>query len=662
MRTSLLTAIVALVLCPPVCAQITTFTLTAGATGTLPFTVGVALKKGDAPATINASLSNYQVVVKATWNDGSVKHAIVSGRAPLRSGSPLTVNVTAASSAPGGTDLTCADIQTAAPSASIQAAGIGSVNLALLLGSPFRTWITGPEMVECHYRGAIGSDATLVGWFHVRLYAGGSMFVRAVVENGYLDLPTTDRSYVPAISINGATVYDNKGASLVHRAHTRYMAEAWIGTDPQITVAHNTTYLKATKLVPNYATGSPGGSVLNGLTQTYTPMGIGDWSPSMANSGFQEQIGILPKWDALYITSNGDARAFRSVLANAKSLCSYPIVWRDSKTALMIKPSDRPAWTFNGNNVGGSDTLSFDSGNKNWDLSHHGSGGYLAYLITGDYLYFQILADQASMPYLANTPLNGQSTNRIFQLQTRAVAWSTRTVGQYVGIAPAGDPIAAEYRKLLASQADYWSAKAHSAGQNALGYLYSYEIGAYPTGRVAPWQQHFWVQSWGYVSDLEPFADMTTWNEVRDHLYKSVVGIHGPNGTENYCYSQGSSYTIAVATDNNGDPATWFDSWGRVFQQTHGMANTSCGNSLAGSGGGEPSLASTGYWGNLLPALAYAVDHAAPGAAAGWSRITGASNWPAFRDSGFSDTPVWGIAPRDTASSAGGGGRKIQLR
>ena len=37
-------------------------------------------------------------------------------------------------------------------------AGIGTVSLSTLLASPVRTWLSGPEMVEAHYRGAPGGE------------------------------------------------------------------------------------------------------------------------------------------------------------------------------------------------------------------------------------------------------------------------------------------------------------------------------------------------------------------------------------------------------------------------------------------------------------------------------------------------------------------------
>jgi hypothetical protein len=379
----------------------------------------------------------------------------------------------------------------------------------------------------------------------------------------------------------------------------------------------------------------------------------------MGDTGYQDQIGLLPLWDGLYLTSGADARAYKSVIANAKALNSYAIVWNDSATQLPTTPSGRPNWTVLGPNGGGGSVPG--AGSLNWELAHHGSGGYLAYLITGDYYYLETMEDQAAACYLSNTssnyydPDNGLGTSRLLKSQTRAVAWCNRTIGQLAGIGPL-DSVVNDYRSLLANNAAYWKSISQKSGINRLGYLYSYElvVGGYGTGVASPWQEHFWVQTYGYISDLEPFTDMTTWNAVRDYLYNAPVGILGPVGTNNYCYTQASNYTLTISSSNNGDPTTWYGNWGQVYQATTGTANTTCGTTLNGSSGGAPSSASGGYWGNLMPAIAYAVDHGASGASAAWNRLTSASNWSTVDQSGFDDVPIWGIVPRSGSSTPPG--------
>jgi hypothetical protein len=304
-------------------------------------------------------------------------------------------------------------------------------------------------MVEAHYRAQVGTDPTLVAWFYVRMYKGGKIWIRTAVENGYVDITTGDKSYAPVVTIGGIVVYNNGGGTLAHYAHTRWTAEGWINGDPQITPKLDTTYLKNSELVPNYITTTADSATLNGLYQTYAPNQNGNWTLDMGNTGYQDMIGILPQWDALYITSGADSRAYKSVLANASALNSYPIVWDDSVTKLTMIPSNRPNWTVQG-------TTAYAAGSLRWDHAHHGSGGYLAYLITGDYYYLETMENQSAMCYLMTSTSKGLGTSRVFKDQTRGMAWCNRTVGQLVAISPAGSVVANDFAQLLSNNTNYW--------------------------------------------------------------------------------------------------------------------------------------------------------------------------------------------------------------
>lgn len=629
---------------PPSGPLVTSFQLQTPQSGTrVPFTVGLAFGKGDVTGTPALQLAEQQVVVTRRWNDNSVKHAVASGHVDLVAGAANTVNVLR-SGGMAGTALTAADIAIAAPQASVSLGAYGSVDLASLLAAPVRTFVAGPEMAEAHYRATVGGDQTFQVWFHVRHYKTGRTWIRVSVENGALDVASSSKSYTPTVSIGGATVFNNGGLVLTHHANTRWTAEGWIGGDPQITPKHDTAYLKAAQLVPNYHALQPGAVVLGQLYESYMYGQGGDWTPSMGNTGYQEQIGLLPLWDALYITSQADARAYRSVIANAKALNSYRIVWTDSATRLPLRLTDRPTWTFYGPGGGGGDPAG--TGTLHWESAHHGSGGYLAYLITGDYYHLETMMHQSAMCYLGQSSTGGSGTARFISGQTRRMAWCLRTIGQLAGIAPPS-PIVDDYRALLASNANTLNARRLDPQMNGLGYLYDYGANgvlAYGNGASSPWMQHFKMQAFGHVSDLEPLADMTTWNAVRNHLYKGAVGILGPAGAGNYCFTRASNYTIKFSAGESLDPTTWYDSWGEVYQGTFGAPNTSCGNTLEGGSGGSPTHMS-GYWGNLMPAIAYAVDDGAPGAGDAWGRLTVATNWSTLINSA-ADLPTWAVVPR----------------
>lgn len=290
-----------------------------------------------------------------------------------------------------------------------------------------------------------------------------------------------------------------------------------------------------------------------------------------------------------------------------------------------------------------------------------GAAGSKAYLITGDYFHLETMEYQAATIYLANDSSQGSGTSRMLYQQDRSVAWSNRTVGQLAAIGPSDD-IVDDFVYLLSTQVDHWNTVRQSAGMNALGFLYSYQLesNVYGTGKLAPWMHHFWVATYGYLSDLEPLSSMTNLNAVRDHLYKIPVGMLGPNGTDYYCFNDASQYEMKVSATQTSDPADYYDSWGTVYEETTGSPNTSCANILDGSDSGVPTIA-TGYWANLLPAIAYAVEDGATGASDAWTRMTGATNFSTFESAGFDDAPVWGIYPRSIGEGGGSGEQSLSL-
>ena len=320
---------------------VTTFELTSEITGTVPFTTAVGFKRGDVLTSPVLDLDNYQVDVKRRWPDNSVKHAIFSGTYNSVANSHTVVTVLSGGDTMTGVTLTEADIVTAAPTATVDLGPYGTASLSLLLGTPNKIWIQGPEMVEAHYHTVASGSSDLSVWFHVRLYKGGEVRVRTVVEYGYADMYQTADAigYRPVVTIGGNTAYefpllnitditheessvtagsyrqvittsaphgwypddsfwvtgvsgmpelnnmamrvsysgdmtettfrnyyddsdtpdppptytDGGQVLMAHHPHTRWSTLGWIGiTDPETTVAHDTDYIQASELVPNY--------------------------------------------------------------------------------------------------------------------------------------------------------------------------------------------------------------------------------------------------------------------------------------------------------------------------------------------------------------------------------------------------------------------------
>lgn len=688
-------------------SAIAAFTLKAPASqAAAPFCIGHAFRKGDVPAGsyVITDLAQSAVVPLRTWNDGSLKHAAIIGRAPLTANVARQVNLSVTTTAPAGTNLTAADIAAAGPTASVQCGALGTVSLASLLATPARTFLSTPEMVECHYTAAVGSDASLYVWFHVRLFADGRLWVRAIVGNGYLEQASASHSaevrkdYVPIVIIGGATVWDNGGATYKHYAKTRWDITGWIGGDPQVTPRHDTGYLNRTKLIPNFWKNNPSQATIDAwaaptitvnvsgnyafdAVTTYTPGENMAYTPPMGQSGFQDMIGLLPTWEALYCTSGAQATMYRVVLDHARAINSFAIAYVDQASRNPVKLSSYATWSAEGAGGAGGSTMSSmrqdGTDTLTWEAAHTPSFGYLAYLLTADYYYLETLQFGATMHYLVTTSGAGSGVNRDLGGQVRARGWGYRTLAQAAAIYPSslsalyGDTASWLANLMTARKAKYVTNPAASAW---LGYEDAYsnrlDTGVAPDGQlclqVAPWEYHFVAQAMGMAYDIEPvgttaMADLATF---RDYAQSAPVWILGGTGSTEFNFGYASSYVVNIRADIAS--STWAPpdhthliptDGGQIYSDTFATTATPLTNpgtnTLMGDSGGAPTGAK-GYWGNLLPALAYAVDHGKAGALAGWNRLKGASNWSSQDVTAdyANNSPQWGVVPRADSQPA----------
>ena len=612
------------------------------AAGQDPVMAGIVFPRGAVTGDIKASDPGLYVTIKRTWNDGSIKHAVVSGVATADQ------EVTFTRGAHTGTALTHADIQAAGPTAVVDLGVYGSVSLAdLIVSAPHRTWISTPGMVESHYRADVAGTSLMV-WFHVRHWSDGSTWVRSVVENPVMiRTDALDYTYDATVTIDGVQAESLTGH--VHYRNTAWTADRWIGaTQHDVVVRHDTAQIQATDLTPPYGMASAiDEAALDVLPVSHTVGGTLLYTTSMGAGGFQKQIGLLPNWEAQYLVS-GDDRAWRSVRAHVNAILTYPVIWRNADHEI-LKPTDNPLGNYGSTGAHGG-TGNLGPAEANWETAHHPSVGYLCYLLTGDHLALDAMTGQCATLYQQLSTSTGSSVNRISRSQTRGTAWFIRTVGQAAAIVPDDHINKQDLQAWLDGNAQYArdrSTDDPTAVDSQLGYPWTWST-YNPNAplKVAPWMHNFWIAAMGHVSDLEPLADMTDFNRLRDWMYRGTVGILGDDA--GYCFTLAGNYTLGVSDEivpNFGqrDASQLYQSWDDVWLATHGPTPPGCDNTLGGTSGSNPSSAPTGYWGNLLPAIQYAVKHNAPGAAVAWDRLAAADNYADIANAGWSSTPVWGV-------------------
>ncbi|MFM2450467.1 MAG: hypothetical protein RIS44_2917 [Pseudomonadota bacterium] len=653
-----------------------------------PFTLGFAFRAGDVAAgqsVVSADVPRLQVVAKNRWPDGSLKFAVVSGLAALLANVPLTVRLSPGATVSGASALTLAELKATGITAAVTTSAFGEASWAAAdWDAPFKQWVSGPEMSSWLFRKPLGSDAHLVAWLEVRLYAGGAVEVLPWLENGYLLIPGATNKLATYAFRLGGTERFSADINLPNHCRTPLVSGAstshWLGNDPRVTPKHDTGYLQSTDLVPSYmATVPPDAPRVKALAATFTPLQQSNLPAGMGAAGYHPSIGLLPEWDVLYLTSTSQA-AYTGVIFNAYSAGRYGIHWRDEKTQAPALFASYPGYNLgSGSGIGDSGASSTNqyfaasTGTvpATWKTSHHPAVGYLAYLVTGAFyhletLQFAAVTNHFRVPQHVRQGATGlQLTDSV---STRGSAWALRTLALAATATPDADTVQKnQYVNTLANSMTWYHARYVAQANNPQGYTREVEVNGAPsndayTPRVDPYSQSSFMHNFltgvlGWCKALRiPFEASVAAKFEAFYVWKarSVIGLFGGTDPSEYLYRDAGLVVIQVAPRDNSNwingTGPWYDNFGQMWDATHNGSLAGYGQPARtkaledGSlrGGFFPS--GTSYWGNLQPAIAYAVQHRLPGALEGYRRMTEANNWSQLTNS-FNKDPVWSVRP-----------------
>ena len=685
------------------------------------------MRQGEIPSgqgVVVQGIDNAQVDVRNRWRDGSVKFTLVSGRVDVDAGAPVTATLRAGTATGGGHALTEDDLLASGTAATLQFADGPLVSLRSLVGRAaaasatggvvggrVRTLASGPRMSAWLYCAPAGSNAHLMAWFEVRFYGGSTVQVLPWIENGWTRVPgCAGQSGRLVFTLNGTTRFD---AADVHLAnHCRVVAQDNVGVGhwdaaPDLYAAPDPEYLQLSLLVPSYLADTSGATArLEGLTQRYSPAlfgqlttsprdsggngtANGEFDAAMAAGGYHSGIGLLPEWDAFYLTSRADQRAWRAVVANAMGYGRYGVHFRDELTLRPVLHTDVPNKTLRqgsnhniadvgANQFGAAETLPAVAGlavgaatlkPEYWAMTHHPSAGYLAYLLTGHEFFLEQCQFVAGTCFLRQNNLYRDYVNGLqltHQETVRAVAWALRTVFQAATISVDGSAQQDAFARLATNNADHYHASyvATPCGSFGVPRPYSnFQPTAVPARyNVNAWELDFWVGVWGYGVRLGlpiSAASQARMEALFAWTAQWIVGRLGPLGNAStWGYNSAArDRSVSIAPSSTAAPWTgnqgpWFANWGEAFELSLGASNAT--NTSPGLGSFDANNGSfpdaTSYWGNLMPAIAYAVDLRVPGAVDAYARMTNAPNWSQFVNSA-SSSPVWAIRPRSPSGS-----------
>lgn len=675
------------------------FTLYPSATvANAPFALGHAFKQGDVPvgSQVVAPFADFQCTPKNVWPDGSLKFAVLAGRANVSGTTPLSVQLSI------GTPSTGTNIAASSISA-VVTIDCGTFGAVTFSGSdwatPFDTWVSGPKMSWFRYRKPVASDPHLVVWIEARVWSGGEVEIFAPLENGYFfKAAPTNKSATFSLTLGG-TQRVSTAIDLKHHQRTPLLTGAalayWLGADPGVTPFPDPAYLQATELVPSYNSLAAGSTSALGslLPTTYTPLQQGGFNYSsdvMSGTGYQPAIGLLPTHDAAYFTCNDNpVLRYQSVVRNGFSAGRYGIHFRDETTNYPPKYSAYktaglwPGGSIkNAGDVNGAVTPAATGGEApQYDPAHCPSMGYLAYLLTGRPYFMEEAQFNAIVTHfcytdwvraggrdgVAYTGADGASGICVGFPEMRTAAWSFRNLVQACSATPDGHPLQVEFVHSVEENCRFFNAKYSGQSSNLFGMIAGGEgdYGALSTAATHPqFMNYFVTGAWGYALALNLPISTTAKSQMSTFFTWKAKGVIGTLGDSNdFWYVNGAPFIIPSSPDKTTNynkiedgTATWFATYKQAYDVLVGQLPPNYGTPYSTTEGvlryEEASLRSRGVWGNLMPAIAYAARHNVTGAAEAIARVTSASNYNLFT-SELSINPVWGVVPSGQTQTGG---------
>jgi len=595
-------------------------------TSAVPTTIALGLAVGELDFEPRSTSTGQAVTVVRRYENGDPLHVVATGVFPT--GTDITLSDRAIEA----TSLGVADIVQVKPHASVTF-GNETIALTELIQSPHEVSYSTPTMVEAIYRGAFtnnGVEAT----FQVRLFDSGDIWMRIWVQrpnprrSGSKDSRGVTKKLV--VEIDGEIVADTETLPLYKNGSVDW--ERYVGREQYPHAAwQDTARLQRTGLVPMYGwIRSVSERQLNALKQTYTPGQIGNYKKTMGAGGVTFELGPLTGWAARWLGSNGDARAWRAIIANTRAAGSYPITWRNAQ-GWTLTPSDSPAVAYNGKNGNGTNYLT--NGPYQFDGAHNPEL-YVGYLITGDTYFRELMQGNVAALYMLSR-VRGKGVKKRSQDQIRQTGWVIRAIGNAAQILPDNHPGLSDLRAWLWTQ--YKAAlragpdSKHIDGSYTLGVPWA-ALGSNKGQPIsqAPWMHNFWAWAVAYIARTDALRgeQKAKAQRLARWMLQSVVGQLG--GVDGSCPARAAEYNLKYSDQSHrffgaiSKAEKLYKDWPTLFLANFG--DEACSRKLPCNRSTCPSSVNS-YWAQLMPAIAEAFEYEIPGIQEKWDLVRKADNY-----------------------------------
>ncbi|MBE0685430.1 MAG: hypothetical protein IH585_05475 [Anaerolineaceae bacterium] len=547
-----------------------------------------------------------QVDVKTKYPDGSLRQVVVSVLLPkISAKQDLPLLLVSSPSANNSGELSKEAILATEVGATISLSGLSGSGYAGDLTADLRAAIESAPQLNYWLKGPVCSEVlvnqslnrSLNATWEVRIYPGTPHIrISHAIENVNLQ-SRGNVSYALSISQGKTTpaqVYSK--SSFQHHHSSRWRKVIWLGqAPPEVEIRYDLPYMISTGMVMPYDTSlQVPETVIASMVSTWKSRGVDifaethvsgtGWMSGLINMSFgatggRPEIGLLPRWAAMYLLSM-DNRLREILLWHGEMSGNIPIHYRE----------DDPAKSFYGRPVSIDDrpTVSLHSINTafppigvtttNWapDRAHQGSFAYLPYIITGEKWYLDEIYYWGGYNLVFHEYMRDGNGSQDFSLgkngsfgslydQLRGLDWALRNISDASIVASDADPERLYFANKTKNNID-WLALANAPGTTGHG-LHAVrhqrehtDTPKWPTKTIAPWQHDFLVI---VLSDMirKDAASNSLLCSLRDHLAKFTIGRFTNDPV--FPKFEGAGYWWPLA-DKNGNYYTDKD-WGRYW-------------------------------------------------------------------------------------------------
>ncbi len=608
-----------------------------------------------------------QVDVKSTWEDGSVKMAVLTFTRPqLAAGAEVDVVLArSAAAAAAAVDLAAViDKHSFTVDLTLQGKATQTIDVLSALKDAIAAgkasyWQEGPLASQARVEIPVGGSQRLI--FDVTAWKSGEISVEAQFNND-LAMGTTGGSvsYTAVVRMDGKVV-DNETVSQAqyqnwHQSYASGTADGGQGLgDPSagwLNIRHDIDALEETGAIANYDLSlGVSQSLLNSwLTASQaaswdSPLAVNGLTQYMPMTGARSDIGIVTQANAGWLITQ-DARAAAYALGQAEAASSVPWHFWNAAAGTWLNTDAYPKlWTDPRGGTGKAGVSSSTgltqqvSTSTGWtvDTAHQPEISFVPYILTGERWILDNLNAQASAAILAAWPDSRLGTTDLVVQwqQVRAAAWSLRQIENAAFASPDGSAEQSYFRSAadanwawLVSQIPQWT--------KDQGEAYGWVPGDYGTaGALPPWQQDYFAST-AIAAAKRGSADALTFLKWQANF---LIGrfTHEASG---FNPRDGIAYNIAVDNPSTSVP---YKTWAEIGAKTvaAGWSNGS-GWSTSDNNYGQLALAT------LAGIYELTGDQAA--ADAYWKLI--ALNPPYTSDSAYLNDPISAIDAPPTSGVA----------